>query len=49
MGNRTKNGSQHLIQFHVDDMMLSHINSKVNDFDEWLQAKYGEHGKEKAH
>ena len=30
--------------------MSSHINSKVNgDFDEWLQAKYGEHGKVKAH
>ena len=31
-------------------MMSSHINPKVNDdFDEWLQAKYGEHGKVKAH
>ena len=30
--------------------MSSHINPKVNDdFDEWLQAKYGEHGKVKAH
>ena len=30
--------------------MSSHINPKVNKaFDEWLQAKYGEHGKEKAH
>ena len=39
-----------MIQFHVDDMMSSHINPKVNDdFDEWLQAKYGEHGKVKAH
>ena len=31
VGNRTKNGSQHTIQFHVDDVMLSHINPKVND------------------
>ena len=30
--------------------MSSHINPKVNDdFDEWLQAKYGEHDKVKAH
>ena len=30
--------------------MSSHINPKVNDdFDKWLQAKYGEHGKVKAH
>ena len=50
MGNRTKIGSQHMIRFHVDDVMSSHINPKVNDdFDEWLQAKYGEHGKVKAH
>ena len=50
VGNRTKNGSQHMIRFHVDDVMSSHINPKVNDnFDKWLQAKYGEHGKVKAH
>ena len=50
VGNRTKNGSQHTIRFHVDDVMSSHINPKVNDdFDKWLQAKYGEHGKVKAH
>ena len=35
-----------MIRFHVDDVMSSHINPKVNDdFDEWLQAKYGDHGK----
>ena len=50
VGNQTKNGSQHTIQFHVDNVMSSHINPKVNDdFDEWLQAKYGEHSKVKAH
>ena len=39
-----------MIRFHVDDVMSSHINPKVNnDFDEWLQAKYGEHSKVKAH
>ena len=41
VGNRMKNGSQHTIRFHVDDVMSSHINPKVNDdFDKWLQAKY---------
>ena len=50
VGNQTKNGSQHTIRFHVDDVMSSHINPKVNDdFDEWLQANYGEHGKVKVH
>ena len=39
-----------MIQFHVDDLMSSHINPKVNDnFDACLQAKYGEHSKVKAH
>ena len=50
VGNRMKNGSQHTIRFHVDDVMSSHINPKVNDdFDRWLQARCGEHGKVKAH
>ena len=50
VGNRMKDGSQYTIRFHVDDVMSSHINPKVNDdFDKWLQAKYGEHGKVKAH
>ena len=39
-----------MIRFHVDEVMSSHINTKVNDdFDEWLQAKYGEHGKVMTH
>ena len=39
-----------MIRFHVDDVMSSHINPKVNgNIDEWLQAKYREHGKVKAH
>ena len=50
VGNQTNNRSQHTIRFHVDDVRLSHINPKVNDdFDEWLQAKYRDHGKVKAH
>ena len=32
------------MQFHVDNIMSSHINEKVNyQFLEWLNMKYGEH------
>ena len=31
IANRTKNGKQHTIQFHVDDLMSSHVDPKVND------------------
>ena len=43
-------GSQHTIIFHVDDLKSSHVDATVNtDFEKWLQRKYGEHGKVKAH
>eukprot|EP00980_Cylindrotheca_fusiformis_P007564 scaffold1573_cov71-Cylindrotheca_fusiformis.AAC.2 len=29
--NRMKVGKQHTIRFHVDNIMASHVNSKVND------------------
>ena len=46
VANRTRKGNQHTIVFHVDDLKLSHVNKKVNDkFAEWLEKKYGEHGK----
>ena len=33
---------QHTIRFHVDDVLSSHLNSKVNDeFAKWAQEKYG--------
>ena len=36
-------GSQHLVQFHVDDILSSHMKAKVNDeFALWAQQKYGE-------
>ena len=39
-----------MIRFHVDDLMLSHINPKINDeFGKWLQLKYGKHNEVKAH
>ena len=44
VANREKNGAQHTIRFHVDDIMSSHVNSKVNDkFAEWLNKAYGKH------
>ena len=44
IANREKNGSQHTIRFHVDDIMSSHMNPKVNDkFTEWLEIMYGEY------
>ena len=42
VANRMKKGSQQTIRFHVDDLMSSHIDRKVNDeFAKWLQSKYG--------
>ena len=44
IANREKNGSQHTIRFHVDDIMSSHMNPKVNDkFGEWLEDMYSEY------
>ena len=43
-------GKQHTIVFHIDDLKSSHEDKTVNDkFEKWLQDKYGEHGKVKAH
>ena len=42
VANRMKYGKQHTIRFHVDDIMSSHKNKKVNDeFHEWLNKMYG--------
>jgi hypothetical protein len=50
VANRDQNGKQHTLLFHVDDLKSSHVDPKVNDeFEEWLQMKYGEHGKDVAH
>ena len=44
VANRMKNGNQHTVRFHVDDMMSSHVNPAVNDkFAEWLEKMYGEY------
>ena len=42
--NRDIDGKQHTVRFHVDDMMSSHMDSKVNDeFLIWLNKMYGEY------
>ena len=45
IANREVNGKQHTVRFHVDDLLSSHVNPKVNDkFLDWLNKKYGQHG-----
>ena len=40
-----RNGRQHTIRFHVDNLISSYVDPRVNDdFYEWLNATYGEHG-----
>ena len=44
IANRMKAGGQHTVRFHVDDLLSSHVNPKVNDkFASWLQKLYGKH------
>ena len=39
--NRMVDGTQHTVRFHVDDLMSSHVDPKVNDdFWEWLNEKW---------
>ena len=41
VANKTINGNQHTIRWHVDDVMASHVDPKVNDhFIEWVKTKY---------
>jgi hypothetical protein len=47
--NRVKDKKQQTIKFHVDDLKSSHVDPKVNDdFYNWLNRKYGKHGKVKV-
>ena len=40
--NKTIQGKQHTVRFHVDDLMCSHVDKRVNDkFLKWLNKKYG--------
>ena len=43
VANKTINGKQHTISWHVDDLKSSHVDPKVNDdFHKWLQKEYGQ-------
>ena len=42
VANRMVKGEQHTIRFHVDDVLSSHVDKKVNDdFGKWAQKTYG--------
>ena len=42
VANRTIDGKQHAVTWHVDDLKSSHVNPKVNDkFAEWCKKTYG--------
>jgi len=50
VANKQVNGKQQTIHFHVDDLMSSHVDKKVNnEFAVWLNDMYGEHGSVKVH
>ncbi|MGC8472764.1 MAG: hypothetical protein ACP5PM_10830, partial [Acidimicrobiales bacterium] len=43
------NNKQHTVHFHVDDLMSSHVDTKINDnFEKWLNKMYGAHGEVKT-
>ena len=47
--NRMIDGKQHTVRFHVDDLMSSHMDPKVNDeFLMWLNEMHGEYAEVKA-
>ena len=49
VANKIVNKKQHTVRFHVDDLMSSHVDSKVNDkFLIWLNKMYGTHDKVKS-
>jgi hypothetical protein len=46
VANKKVQGSQQTILFHVEDLKSSHKMKLVNDqFEKWLNSKYGNHGK----
>jgi len=50
VANRTVNGKQHTVTWHIDDLKSSHVDPKVNDdFHAWCEKMYGgESGKVKV-
>ena len=50
MTNRTIEGLQHTIRYHVDDVITSHLLAKVNDdFASWADKVYGKLKKVEVH
>ena len=50
VANRMINGRQYTIRFHVDDLMSSHEDHRINvDFYDWLDKKYCRVGKVAQH
>ncbi len=46
VANKMIDGKRHTVRFHVDDIMCSHMDPRVNDeFEKWLNRLYGNHGK----
>jgi hypothetical protein len=46
VANKIIDKRRHTVRFHVDDLMCSHKDPKVNDdFVKWLKKLYGNHGK----
>jgi hypothetical protein len=49
VANKMVDGKQHTVRFHVDDLMSSHVDPKVNDeFHKWLNKMYGSYGEVKT-
>ena len=44
-----KVGKKHTVRFHMDNIVSSHVNPKVNDkFKEWMNRIYVKHGEGKS-
>ena len=44
IANRLVNGNQYTVRFHVDDLLSSHVDPKVNDrFQVWFKKMYGKY------
>jgi hypothetical protein len=49
IANRWVDHKRHTVRFHVDNLMSSHVDPKVNNkLLEWLNKMYGSHGEVKA-
>ena len=49
VANRKIKGKQHTVRFHVDDLMSSHVDKRVNDkFKRWPNELYGTYGEVKT-